>query len=121
MSVSCECCVLSGKGLNDGPITLFRRSSAERDVSECDLEFQQANGRRNTPLGSATKCNSPTRTSLMAPHSVSRLLSAVTNHRANICIRTYKSQMSKSIGSMTEIEPAHCTLCDPDGRSEYID
>jgi len=31
MSISCECCVLSGRGLCDGPIPL-------PEVSECDIE-----------------------------------------------------------------------------------
>jgi hypothetical protein len=37
MSVSCECCVLSGRGLCAGPITL-QWSPTECDVSECDRE-----------------------------------------------------------------------------------
>jgi hypothetical protein len=37
MSVSCECCVLSGRGLWTGR-SLFQKSPTECGVSECDLE-----------------------------------------------------------------------------------
>jgi hypothetical protein len=37
MSVSCECCVLSGKVSASGP-SLFQRSPTECGVSECDRE-----------------------------------------------------------------------------------
>jgi hypothetical protein len=37
MDVCRECCVLSGKGISDGPITV-QRSPAECGGSECDLE-----------------------------------------------------------------------------------
>jgi hypothetical protein len=36
MSVSCECCVLAGRGLCDGPIT--RPEESYRVWSECDIE-----------------------------------------------------------------------------------
>jgi hypothetical protein len=35
MSVACECCVVSGRGLCDGPII----RPEECDVSECDREI----------------------------------------------------------------------------------
>jgi len=35
MSVSCECCVLSGSGLCDGLITLSEESYQVRCVTEC--------------------------------------------------------------------------------------
>jgi len=38
MSVSCECCVLSGRGLCDGLITCPEESYRLRCVVECDLE-----------------------------------------------------------------------------------
>jgi hypothetical protein len=37
MSVPCECCVLLGRGLRDGPITR-PESPTECGVSECDRE-----------------------------------------------------------------------------------
>jgi hypothetical protein len=38
LSVSCECCVLSGRGLCDGPITRTEGSYGVWCVSECDRE-----------------------------------------------------------------------------------
>jgi hypothetical protein len=38
MSVSCECCVLSGRGLCDGLITCPEESYRVWCVSECDRE-----------------------------------------------------------------------------------
>jgi hypothetical protein len=38
MSVSCDCSVLSGRGLCDGLGSLVQRSPAECGVSECDRE-----------------------------------------------------------------------------------
>jgi hypothetical protein len=38
MFVSCECCVLSGRGLCDGLITRPEESCRLWCVSECDLE-----------------------------------------------------------------------------------
>jgi hypothetical protein len=37
LSVCCECCVLSDRGISDEPITV-QRSPTECGVSECDLE-----------------------------------------------------------------------------------
>ena len=47
MSVSCVCCVLSGRGLWEGPITR-RRSPAEYGMSECDRGTSQ---KRPRPTG----------------------------------------------------------------------
>jgi len=41
MSVCCECCVLSGIGLNDGPITRPEESYRLWDVVVCDLETRE--------------------------------------------------------------------------------
>jgi hypothetical protein len=38
MSVSCECCVLSGRGLSDGLITRPEETYRMYGVSECDRE-----------------------------------------------------------------------------------
>jgi hypothetical protein len=37
MSVSCNCCVLSGRGLYEGPIT-HPEESYQRGMSDCDLK-----------------------------------------------------------------------------------
>jgi hypothetical protein len=47
MDVCCECCVLSGRGLCDGP-SLVQRSPTECGVSECD---QEPHSRGLGPLG----------------------------------------------------------------------
>jgi hypothetical protein len=49
MSVSCECCVLSGKGLCLGLITRQEKSYRMCDVSECDREASTMGG--PSPLG----------------------------------------------------------------------
>jgi hypothetical protein len=41
MSVPCECCVLSGRGLCDGLITRPEKSYRVWCVSECDHEFSK--------------------------------------------------------------------------------
>ena len=43
MSVFCECCVLSGRGFCDGPITCLEHLS-EFGVSECDREVSIMRG-----------------------------------------------------------------------------
>jgi hypothetical protein len=49
MFVSCECCVLSGRGLCDGPIPRPEESYQLWRVSECDLETSKR--RRPRPTG----------------------------------------------------------------------
>ena len=47
MSVCCECCVLSGRGLCDGPITRPEKSYP-CGAYECDLEISKMRGPRPT-------------------------------------------------------------------------
>ena len=44
MSVSCDCCVLSGRGLCDGLITRPEESYRLRCIVECDLETSRMRG-----------------------------------------------------------------------------
>jgi len=48
ISFSCECCMLSGRGVCNGQ-SLFQRSPTECGVSECDLET--SNVRWSRPTG----------------------------------------------------------------------
>ena len=84
MSVSCECCVLSGRGLCDGLITRPEESYRLWCVVECDLETSRM--RRSWPTGGC--CARRRRRRRRSVNSIMLLISLESSRpRSNVCLQ----------------------------------